>query len=86
MEKNTQSDKEGSVVVFHNDGCPATPKTVELIKECISELGINVDFRKVLVATQEEADAWRFLGSPTVQVGGIDIDPAARDSTVFGFM
>jgi hypothetical protein len=79
--------KDGSVVVLHNEGCPATPKTIELIKECILELGIkNIDFQEVLIATQEEAEEWRFLGSPTVQVNGIDIDPSARNSNVFGFM
>ena len=86
MEKKIEADKKRSVVVLHNESCPSTPKTVELIEKCILELGINVDFQKVLVATQEEAEAWRFLGSPTVQVNGIDIDPSARDSTVFGFM
>lgn len=75
-----------TVVVLHNKGCPATPKTIELVKECIRESGVKVDFRTVLVATREEAESWRFLGSPTVQVDGIDIDPSARDSKVFGFM
>jgi hypothetical protein len=39
-----------------------------------------------LIRTQEEADAWRFLGSPTVQVNGLDIDSSARTSSIFGFM
>ncbi len=86
MEKKTSVGTKGSVVVLHNDGCPSTPKTVELIKECILELGLNVNLHKVLVATQEEAEHWRFLGSPTVQVNGVDIDPSARRSKVFGFM
>ena len=74
-----------SIVVFHTEGCPSTPMTVEIIRECASELGIPTDLRKVLVRTQEEADAWRFLGSPTVQVNGIDIDPGARACNDFGF-
>lgn len=86
MEKGIKTDSRRSVVVLHNQSCPSTPKTMELIKECILELGIDVDLQKVLVATREEAEAWRFLGSPTVQVNGVDIDPSARDSKVFGFM
>lgn len=86
MEKKIKADTKRGIVVLHNETCPSTPKTVELITECILELGIHVDFRKVLVATQEEAESWRFLGSPTVQINGIDIDPSARDSKVFGFM
>jgi hypothetical protein len=78
--------KPVSIVVLHTDVCPSTPKTVERIRECTSELGIPADLREVLVRTQEEADAWRFLGSPTVQVNGLDIDPGARASIEFGFM
>lgn len=75
-----------SIIVLHTEGCPSTPKTVEMIRECSSKLGIPTDLRKVLVRTQDEADAWRFLGSPTVQVNGIDIDSSARTSSIFGFM
>ncbi len=85
-QENMGTGKRRGVVVLHSEGCPATPKTIELIEECIGELGINVDLRTRLVATREEAEAWRFLGSPTVQVDGIDIDPSARDSKLFGFM
>ncbi len=74
------------IAVLYNTGCPATPKTVALIQECISELGILADLRQILVATVEEANRLRFLGSPTVQVNGNDIDPAVRDSKSYGFM
>ena len=75
-----------NVVVLYNEGCPATPKTIHLAEECVSELGIHVEIRKVLVNSLEEANEWRFLGSPTVQINGIDIDPTVRDAKVFGFL
>ena len=75
-----------SIIVLHTEGCPSTPKAVGMIRECTSELAIPADLREVLVRTQEEADAWRFLGSPTVQANGLDIDPSARTSSLFGFM
>jgi hypothetical protein len=68
-----------SIVVLHTEGCPSTPKTVDRIRDCTSEVGIPADLREVLVRTQEEADAWRFLGSPTVQVNALDIDSSARN-------
>ncbi len=74
------------VVVLHNEGCPATPKTIKLIEECISESGIHAELKKRLVSSQEEADDLKFLGSPTVQINGIDIDPTARNAIAFGFM
>ncbi len=75
-----------TIVVLHNEGCPTTAKTVELIRTCVSEMNVAAQLRQVLVRTQEEADAWRFLGSPTVQVDGRDIDPAVRANRNFGFM
>jgi len=75
-----------NVVVLYDERCPSTPKTIELIEECISEFGIHVELRKILVRNREEANEWKFMGSPTVQIDGIDIDPDVRDSKVFGFM
>ena len=49
------------------------------------DIGIAIEIDEVLVTTQDQADALRFLGSPTVQVSGQDIDPAARTASAFGF-
>jgi hypothetical protein len=86
MPRNEQPNTVPGVVVLYTEGCAATPKTIALIKQCILERGLDIDVREVLIRTQEEAEAWRFLGSPTVQINGVDIDPAARGSKVFGFM
>ena len=75
-----------NMVILYNEGCPATPNTIELIEQCISESGVQVQLRKILVTSQEEANQWKFLGSPTVQINGIDIDPSVRDAKIFGFM
>jgi hypothetical protein len=38
----------------------------------------------VIVGSEEQARKMRFLGSPTVQIEGFDIEPSARDSIAFG--
>jgi hypothetical protein len=73
------------VAVLHTEGCPATAETIRLVGECAAESGIRIDLRAELIDTQEDADRTRFLGSPTVQVEGTDIDPSVRDGYVFGF-
>jgi hypothetical protein len=55
------------------------------VRDVAEDLGIPIELDEVLVATQEQADRLCFLGSPTVQVGGQDIDPAARTANAFGF-
>ena len=58
------------ILVLYAEGCPATPKTIDLIEECISDMGLRVDLMKITIHSQDESDAWKFLGSPTVQVNG----------------
>ena len=73
------------VRVLYTEGCAATPATVDLLASVARELDIQVRLQQVLVASPEQAAALKFLGSPTVQVNGLDVDPAARQHTHYGF-
>ncbi len=74
------------VRVLSTAGCPHTPATIAAIEEAAREASVPVQLQTVLIETQEEAEAQRFLGSPTVQINGVDLDPQQRDRTDFGFM
>ncbi|HED53445.1 MAG TPA: DUF2703 domain-containing protein [Phycisphaerales bacterium] len=69
------------VRVVYFEGCPNLKSSVELIRETAKEIGVEVAIDEVRVSTDEQAKAERMLGSPTIQVRGIDIDPAARSRT-----
>lgn len=75
------------VEVLHTEGCPGTPPTIELINTVAAEMGIEIRLRETLITeeSQKQAAEFRFLGSPTVRVNGLDIDPAAREATSYGF-
>jgi hypothetical protein len=64
--------------------CNATQPTIALVKETAGEMGISINFVHIVVNTTEEAYEHRHIGSPTVQINGLDIDPLARDITQFG--
>lgn len=66
------------VKVISLEKCDGTPATVELVKKTALEMGIPIEFEHVLVHTQEDARLHRLIGSPTVQIDGVDIDPEAR--------
>ena len=72
------------VKIVSLDKCNATPPTIELVKEVAKEMGININFSHVIVRNQDEANKNRHIGSPTVQINGLDIDPGARDIEQFG--
>jgi hypothetical protein len=72
------------IIVFHSEECASTPPTIELVKRIAQDLDIQVNIQTVLIDTEEQARELRFLGSPTVRVEGVDIEPSARDSLAFG--
>lgn len=72
-----------NIRVLAFEGCPNDQPTISLIEEVLRENAIGASVERVEV-TSETAGRLRFLGSPTVQIDGIDIDPSARNRTSFG--
>lgn len=64
------------------DGCPSHERLLPRVRELADEAGAEVVLRRV--ATSEEAERERFLGSPTVRVDGRDVDPGASERTDYG--
>lgn len=60
------------------------PPTMRLVEEVANALAISIALESVLVETPAQAQRLKFLGSPTVQVEEVDIEPEARTSRDFG--
>ena len=82
MESETRAIE---ISILYTDGCAATPPTIDLVRAIAAEMGIHARVKTVLVESPEQAIQLRFLGSPTVQVNGLDIDPSARANLSYGF-
>lgn len=74
--------KRVEVLVF--DGCPNLEPTLAHAREAIADADVLVDLLVLRVESDEQATRLRFLGSPTVRVDGIDVEPAARERDGFG--
>lgn len=72
-----------SVKVLTFPGCPNHRATVELVRKVARDLGVEVEVGEVLVLSPEDAAHFRFLGSPTVQVDGTDIEPERRRDAAY---
>jgi hypothetical protein len=60
--------------------CPSHEEAMALLREALREIGReDVAVRVRQVHTDAEAVAERFVGSPTVRVGGADLLPASED-------
>ena len=78
------SAKMVNVKVLSIKGCQATPPTIELVEAVAKEMNINIDLNVIVIETPEQAQENRFIGSPTVQINGLDIEPASRKIELFG--
>ena len=71
------------IEILYFPGCPNHEPTVSLAREVLGDLGLEAEIREVAVENSEDAEAQRFVGSPTVRVNGKDIQPEAENRTEF---
>ncbi|MGC1403816.1 MAG: hypothetical protein WA974_12910 [Thermodesulfobacteriota bacterium] len=50
----------------------------------LDEKQINSLIEPILINTEEEARTNQFLGSPTIKINGIDLEPSARELSQTG--
>ena len=73
-----------NVKVLSIKGCEATPPTIEQVKSVAEELNIKIKLTPLVIESSEQAMKERFIGSPTVQINDLDIEPEARKIQNFG--
>ena len=63
-------------------GCPSHPKALADLREALVRAGLDPDSVIVReVETEPEAAAQRFIGSPTIRVDGVDVQPPRDEPT-----
>jgi hypothetical protein len=73
------------VEILYFDGCPNHEPARVLVERLAEQLGIEPEIELVEVADSDAAVALRFLGSPTVRVGGHDVEPGADERRNLAF-
>jgi hypothetical protein len=63
-----------TVELLYWEGCPSHPEAEELLSAVLRERGLDAPIVRREVTTQEEAEALRFPGSPTIRIDGRDVD------------
>jgi mercuric ion transport protein len=72
------------VEVLYFEGCPNHAPTVERVREALQSENETADVQEIEVRTQGEAESLGFLGSPSVRINGLDIEPEARSLKSYG--
>jgi hypothetical protein len=73
------------IEILYFDGCPNHLPAVERVREVLQAMNLPDAPIEVRISDPAMAAPLRFLGSPTIQINGLDIEPSARNSDQFGF-
>ncbi len=65
------------VALLYFDGCPGYRKAEQSLKNALSREDVRSEVELVAVNTDEEAEALKFPGSPTIRVDGRDLFPSS---------
>jgi glutaredoxin len=60
------------------EGCPNCEATRRLVEETANELHLQAEIDSIQIDGEDEARRQGFLGSPTIQVDGRDIEASRR--------
>ena len=80
---NTPSGPPVRIEILARRDCPNRGMAQLVVERAIERSGIAVEVETVDVKTEAQAQRWRFLGSPSVRVDGLDVEPGAVDRTDF---
>ena len=64
-----------NVSLLYSDGCPSWEQTLAEVREVLAEYYVDADVELIKVSSQQQAEEMEFLGSPTVRVEGMDVEP-----------
>jgi hypothetical protein len=65
------------------EGCPSHDEALARLRQVMAEEGISSPVEVVEIETEEQAEAARFVGSPTIRIDGEDIDPPG-EGAIYG--
>jgi hypothetical protein len=72
------------IELLYVDGCPSYEAFLPHLRELLGRAGVQVPTEQRRVACGADAEQERFLGSPTLRIDGVDVDPAAAGRADYG--
>ena len=69
--------------LFYAD-CPSHETALARLQDVLAEEGLAADIALTEVSSDRQAEALRFVGSPTIRIDGLDIDPAVAEQHDYG--
>ena len=73
------------VELFYFDSCPSYLKALENAREALRLEGLPEDVELIAVESDADAQAKRFIGSPTIRINGVDVEGPEAEEKGYGF-
>jgi hypothetical protein len=73
-----------TIELLYFDGCPSHEAFLPRLHDLLDQAGVDAPVQRRRVESEEDAQRARFLGSPTLRVDGVDVDPGAGEQTDYG--
>lgn len=73
-----------TIEILYFPDCPNYLPAVEHVQHALQEECVSAEIMHVPVVGGAEATAIHFLGSPTVRINGVDVEPSARSGGASG--
>ena len=73
-----------TVELLYTEGCPYVAAYLPHLQQLVVGTGLDEPVRTRVVTDDDQAQRERFMGSPTVRIAGVDVDPSAESR--FGYV
>ena len=74
------------IEILYLEGCPYQKSALERVRQLLCEERISADVLEINVTESSAAQECGFLGSPSIRMNGLDVEPEARTAREYGLM
>ena len=64
-----------NITFLYYEDCPSHDEALDRLRQVLAEEDVETEIEIIEVETEEQAQRLRFIGSPTIRIGGQDVDP-----------
>ena len=73
------------VELYYFDGCPSYKQALENVRKALRLEGLSKDLATIPVESDADAQARRFIGSPTIRIDGVDVEGREAEEKGYGY-
>jgi hypothetical protein len=75
-----------NIEILYFEGCPNHRPALQRVQNVLKKEGMCAEISQIQVCDREVAREIGFLGSPSVRINGLDVEPTVRNTHDYGMM